>query len=42
MAITLHVENVQYAVAVKIVNDCLREFGFFLQCFLKANEHSGR
>ena len=37
-SITLQVENVQYAVALKIASDCLREFDFFLQCFLKANE----
>ena len=38
IAVNLQLENVQYAVALKIVNDCLRAFCFFLQCFLKANE----
>ena len=38
IAVNSQVENVQYAVALNIVNDCLREFGFFLQYFLKANE----
>ena len=38
IAVNLQVENVQHAVALKIVNDCLCEFCSFLQYFLKANE----